>query len=132
MKGTGLLNKHHIFFYSHSAGSAVEISTRKVFHNWGRQIHDRPRRQRRRGTQRFQNGTDWRLRVSWSARLSFRFGLIAQIFNDFIATGTEAIQEVTKMVDGKKVTAFTKEETDEIIVAQVRPSAPPPETWLSF
>jgi len=41
-----------------------------------------------------------------------------QTYNDFIATGTEAIQEITKEVDGKRVAAFTQEETDEIIVAQ--------------
>lgn len=41
-----------------------------------------------------------------------------QVYNDFIETGTEAVQEVTKLIDGKKVPAFTKEETDEIIVAQ--------------
>jgi len=41
-----------------------------------------------------------------------------QTYNDFIATGTEAIQEIAKEVDGKRVPAFTQEETDEIIVAQ--------------
>ncbi len=43
-----------------------------------------------------------------------------KVYNDFIETGTEAVQEVTKLIDGKKVPAYTKEETDEIIVAQVR------------
>jgi len=39
-------------------------------------------------------------------------------YNDFIEAGTEAILEVTKEVNGKKVQVFTLDEVEELIVAQ--------------
>ena len=40
-------------------------------------------------------------------------------YHDFIETATEAILEHKKEVDGKTVPMWTKEEVEEIVVAQV-------------
>lgn len=40
-------------------------------------------------------------------------------YNDFVEAATESISEYTKVVDGKSVPVWNKEEVDEIVIAQV-------------
>ena len=42
-----------------------------------------------------------------------------QKFNDFIEAADEAISGYTKVVDGKTVPMWTREDIDEIIIGQV-------------
>ena len=51
--------------------------------------------------------------------LNYNKSVKFQEYHDFIELATESVSEITKEVNGSTVPVFTREEVDEIVIAQV-------------